>query len=381
MATGLYIAMNFKPVLGGMEEHAHQTTKQLIDMGEYITVLTPSRPGDNEFDRDCGYPVTRYDTNLNTGGGWKHPLDRSRLLFEILKSNARRKLDYLILDSWSPIVGPQVVLASKILRKPFFLYVHVSNPPALPVSSALSELSRKVTLRAANKVICVSDHVRSLLLEHSELPAERVVTIINGVNLSEVDEYLAGRTYIRDAKNPILLTAARLQRCKGFDKMIEAMPRIVSEVPGTRYIIVGSREDEQYLKNLASQSPASDAITFAGPMFGDQLFEFYEKSDIFVMPSRCHYESFGIVFPEAGAFGKPAIAGNWGGQKEAILHNETGLLVDPDSSEEISEAVVRLLKDPEESRRLGQNARRRVEEELNWQAHATKLLSIIHNAL
>ncbi len=381
MTTGLYIAMNFKPGLGGMEEHAHQTAKQLVDMGEYITVLTPSKPGAGEFDRDCGYPVTRYETDLNSGAGWRHPLDRNRLLFEILKSNARRKLDYLILDSWGPIVGPQVVLASKLLRKPFFLYIHVIAPPVLPAPTRLLELSCKLTLRAASKVICVSEYSLSLLLEHSDLPSEKAVAIPNGVNLPEVDAYLAGRTNKRDIENPVLLTVARLDRRKGFDRVIEAMPRIVSEAPGTQYIIVGGREDEQYLKSLASQSPCGDAITFTGPVFGDQLFEFYEKSDIFVMPSRCPYESFGIVFPEANAFGKPAIAGNWGGQKEAVLHDETGLLVDPDSVDEIADAILSLINNPERAYRLGQNSRRRVEEELNWESHATKLLSIIHDAL
>ena len=63
------------------------------------------------------------------------------------------------------------------------------------------------------------------------------------------------------------------------------------------------------------------------------------------------------------------------------MDGETGLLVDPNNVEEIASAVIRLLSDKEESRRLGENGRRRVETELNWKTSAVKLRSIIHNAL
>ena len=243
----------------------HQVTKQLTEFGEYVTVLTPSIPGDAEFDRDCGYPVTRYVTKMHQGGGWKHPIDRNRLLIEILKANSRRKVDYLILGSYGAYVGAQVALASKLLRKPFFMYAHGASSPARPESSALAEVFRKFTLRAANRVICVSDYVRSLILEHSGLEPQKAVTILNGVDLPQVDAYLSVRLPKNGDSNATLVTISRLDRCKGIDRMIEAMPRIVSEAPGTRYIVVGSGDDEWYLKNLASQSPAGDAITFTGP--------------------------------------------------------------------------------------------------------------------
>ena len=64
-----------------------------------------------------------------------------------------------------------------------------------------------------------------------------------------------------------------------------------------------------------------------------------------------------------------------------MIHGETGLLVDPSSDSEVAEAIIRLLKSPEEARRLGDNGRRRVEKELTWRESAGKFLSVIQAVL
>jgi glycosyltransferase involved in cell wall biosynthesis len=382
MTTGLYIATLSRPDIGGIQEHNHQVAEQLMEMGECIMVLARSKPGDQEFDKTSGYPVTRYDTNVGDGDGWKFPLDRSRLFAEILKANTYRKSDYLVLDTMRhPTLSVQVVLASKLLRKPLFLYIHSAETALIPAPSAMAEFSRRLTLHASNRVICVSNYLKSLVSEHSKLDPRKVTTIRNGANLSEIDAYLskqALRKYKGDG--PVIVTVSRLDRRKGIDRVIEAMSKIVSDIPNARYVIVGGGDDECHLKNLAAGSPAKDSISFVGPQDGDRKFEFYKQSDVFAMPSRYH-EGGAIVFAEAGAFGKPVISGNLGGQKEMILHEVTGLLVDPESSNAIAEAILRILKNPEEAASLGENGRRRVEDEFNWKLHATKLLSIIHQEI
>ena len=382
MATGLYIAVDFKPRLGGIAEHTHQMAKHLTELGERITVLTPSLPGSAEFDKTCNYPVVRFTTKLERGGGWKRPLDRSRILIEIIKVAQRRNADYLMLDRWSPIAGASMILASRLLNIPFFLFAHGSEfSQPIPL-----RFSRKITVRAATRVICVSSYIRSLALADGVKPS-RVVTIPNGFDSREIESYRSRNYEGRfprveaacPAGTPTVLTVSRLMSRKGVDRVIEAMPRIVSEVPGTRYIIVGDGGDGERLNQLASASPSGNSITFLGPLTGDEKFECYACCDVFVLPSEV--EGFGIVFLEANAFGKPVVAGRIGGVPEAVVHETTGLLVDPDNIGEIVQAITRLLKDPAEARRLGNNGRRRVKNDLNWKVSASKLLSVIHAAL
>ncbi|MDW8256611.1 MAG: glycosyltransferase, partial [Acidobacteriota bacterium] len=99
-----------------------------------------------------------------------------------------------------------------------------------------------------------------------------------------------------------------------------------------------------------------NTVHFAGDVDDAWLPAYYRSCDLFVMPSRvrlmdpCEGEGFGIVYLEAAAFGKPAIAGREGGSAEAVLNGVTGLLVDPSDPAEIARAVLELLRD--ESRRL-----------------------------
>ncbi len=379
MTTGLYVSIHFKPGLGGVEEHTDQISKHLIQLGERITVLTPPKPGAAEFDRICGYPVVRFDTGLPFTGRLKSSLDRRLLLVGILKVARRIKPDYLILSNWSPIGGLNVALASKLLKIPFFIFEHGEKfHQHFPYS-----LSRMITAQAATRIICVSSYVRSLALQHSWANSDRTIEILNGVNLSEVNAYLALREEPPDSewqRPPTLLTVCGLWKPKGVDTVIKAMPTIVSHVPNARYLIVGGGSDEARLKRLAAASPARDSIVFAGPLFGNDKFEKYEQCDVFIMPSRLH-EGMPLVFPEANAFGKPVIGGNYGGQVDAIRHGETGLLVNPCDTDEVARTTIRLLKEPKYARELGERGRQRVERELNWKFASEKLLSIIHIAL
>ena len=382
MKKGIYIATNFKPRLGGVSEHTHQIVRHLTHMGERITVLAPSLPGDAEFDRGCGYPVTRVNSHIDQGGGWRRPFDRSKFMAAIFKTAMRNRPDYLILDQWTPIAGGSVMLASKLLRIPFFLFAHGTNG-GLPVSRPHLELSRRWTAQAALRVFCVCEFSRSVLLANSRIQAERAITLLNGVDLAEVDTFLKARSTQGESQNgrpPTLLTVSRLSVGKGVEHVIEAMPEIVARVPNARYVVVGDGPDAEHLKSMAASSPVAGAITFTGPLFDDAKFERYDECDVFIMPS-CLGEGIPLVYPEASSFGKPIIAGNTGGQAEAVTHGENGLIADPNDTDGVAEAAVRLLSDPEEGRSMGARGRLRVERSMSWKKNVADLLFLMHSAL
>jgi phosphatidylinositol alpha-1,6-mannosyltransferase len=85
------------------------------------------------------------------------------------------------------------------------------------------------------------------------------------------------------------------------------------------------------------------------------------------LPGRGEIESFGISYLEAGACGKPVVAGRGGGTAEAVEDGVTGLLVDPWDPEDVARAVIRLLKDGDLARRLGMAGRQRALEEPAWE--------------
>ena len=99
----------------------------------------------------------------------------------------------------------------------------------------------------------------------------------------------------------------------------------------------------------------------------------YNLCDVFIMPAReskDDVEGFGIVYLEAASFTKPVIAGRGGGVREAVVDNETGILVDGKNADEIAGAIIKLFKDKDLREKLGRQGRERVEKEFSWEKSA-----------
>ncbi len=191
-----------------------------------------------------------------------------------------------------------------------------------------------------------------------------------------VDKYrLKGRRCI--------LTVARLDDYKGIDKVLNALPRVLKKFPETFYLVVGDGPDKKRLKGLVATLGLIDRVRFAGRVPREEVIGLLNICEIFIMATRPiihrgEVEGFGIVFVEAGALGKPVIGGISGGTVEAIKDGVTGLLVDPESTEDISNALLKLLKDTDFARQLGENGRKRVEGELNWSILGARAKEIIY---
>jgi glycosyltransferase involved in cell wall biosynthesis len=143
----------------------------------------------------------------------------------------------------------------------------------------------------------------------------------------------------------VILTVARLslsEKCKGYDKVIMAMKDVVKEIPDVKYLIGGSGDDVDRIKGLIKDNGLMDKVILTGFVPNEDIVDYYNLCDVFVMPSK--QEGFGIVFLEALACGKPVIAGNKDGSKEPLLDGELGILVDPDNMDEISHAIIKVLK-------------------------------------
>lgn len=388
MSNGLFVTRTFKPMMGGGEQNAHQITRHLNELGERVTVLTTSRPGHAEaeeaFDKSCGYPVERFDSKVGSGQ-WLTSSFYRRGLFEIVGAARRANADYILLNNTGSTLDLSALLASRLMRKPLFTITHDVIESTFPLRAA-----HDLVFRRASGNVCVSNYTAGLV-EARGVDPRKIVVIPDGVDLREVD---ASRNRAESsprveaafsAGGPVVLTVARLNRSKGIQTVIAAMPRIVSEVPGTRYVIVGGGAHgrdavhEEELRQLGAESPAAGAITFLGPLSDDEKLDCFRRCDVYAQPS--FNEWLGTTYLEAGAFGKPVVGSRLDGIPEAVAHGETGLLVDPHSETEVGDAIMRLLKDPDEARRLGGNGRRRVESEFACERAAERFLSVIREAL
>jgi phosphatidylinositol alpha-1,6-mannosyltransferase len=136
-------------------------------------------------------------------------------------------------------------------------------------------------------------------------------------------------------------------------------------LPGLRYVVVGEGEIRGELESLAVETGVAEKVAFVGEIPDAELAELYRGCDAFVLPSRGQErrgelggEGFGRVYVEAALAGKAVVGSRCGGASEAVLHGKTGFVVDPVSSDEVAEAVLAILEDPQRAASMGSEGRR-----------------------
>ncbi|MGH9571525.1 MAG: glycosyltransferase family 4 protein, partial [Candidatus Angelobacter sp.] len=215
------------------------------------------------------------------------------------------------------------------------------------------------------------------------VPAERLHKLTPGVNLELFHSRTPNRDLVeqyglRGAK--VLLTVARLVPRKGHKIVLEALPKVMREVPNLKYLIAGDGPERTSLHALVRQLGLQKVVVFAGDVPHHRICDLYNLCDVSIMVNRLEpggdIESFGMVFTEANAMGKPVIAGRSGGTSEAVIDGKTGFLVDPDDVNEVAAKLLLLLKEEEFAKNMGATGRDRVLKDFNWHTRAAMLREI-----
>ena len=230
--------------------------------------------------------------------------------------------------------------------------------------------------RGVDQYIAVSEHVATCLRAHLPWPADKITVVPNGVDALRAPA--GGATALRrevagSAAVPLVLTVARLSPEKGHPYLLEA----AREVPNAVFGLVGDGRDRPKLEAMARSLGVSDRVRFLGRRsdVGDLL----AVADLFVLPSL--YEGLPLSVLEAMSLGVPVIASRIGGTDEAVVNDETGLLVDPGDSRGLATAIRSLLERPEEARRFGNAGRERMQREFTAAVMAERTQEVYARAL
>ena len=314
-------------------------------------------------------------------------------------------------------LGTAALVIKKIKGVPYSVVLHGMDLSLALKAGRKKWLAKKI-LKHASRIICAASFTANMARGAIGGKGAEKVSVVNpGVDF-HITHNMEHITKIKEEynlKNKIILfSIGRLVKRKGFDRVIEATPAILKEAPNLVYVIAGTGPDEEYLKKLVkgvqhpigcwtplagNQSAAVETrqclvstnvdaplikgdrgIIFLGKISDEEKWAWLDLCDIFTMPSRQigdDFEGFGIVYLEASLAGKPIVAGRSGGVKDAVLDGETGLLVNPESADEIAAAIIKLAKDEKLRKKLGEAGRRRVEEKFGWGKQVGKICSII----
>jgi glycosyltransferase involved in cell wall biosynthesis len=168
---------------------------------------------------------------------------------------------------------------------------------------------------------------------------------------------------------------ARLADIKGHCFLIDAIDIVRKTVPDVKLLIIGMGKEEGHLKEQVRRLNLEDYISFYPEV--NRSAEFLGIFDCFVLPSL--EEGLGLSVMEAQAAGLPVIASRIGGIPSLIDDGQNGLLVNPGRAEELSQAIIRVLSDPDLAKLLGTQAREKAVSEYGVDKMAEKIIKIYEN--
>lgn len=331
----LVVTPDFPPARGGIQLLTDRVVAHLSGLQPRIVAVDV--PGAAEWDRAHGRDVVRTPTMGD---------HRASILAlnALAVREARRFRPDVVLGS-HVVTGPALAAISRLLKVPSVVYLHGKEIAASPAVA-------RFAVSHTSAVIAVSRYTRSLAIGVGADPA-RIHRVPPGADPAQP----SGEP---KSERPTVVTTARIEdRYKGHDVMTRAMPLIRARVPGARWVVIGDGPLRRDIVRLISANHLDGAVELLGTVSDQVRDSWLDRAHVFCMPSRLPAgqaagEGFGIVYLEAGLHELPVVAGNVGGAVDAVVHGETGLLVDPTSPLEVADAISDLMLDGERARRMGQ---------------------------
>ena len=229
-----------------------------------------------------------------------------------------------------------------------------------------------------DRIICNSDAIAARFAGSRR--RDRVVTVMNGVDLTEYHPGLSGaavRAELGWADRPIIAAISRLDPEKGHEVLLEVMQRLAGCCPDARLVIAGRAAVDPAGRHAALQRRIESlglgaAVRLVG--FRRDIPQLLAAADVCVLPAAA--EACGRVLLEAMAMAKPVVATASGGTPEIVQDGVTGILVPPGDAGAVAAAVEILLRDPERAGSMGAAGRNRAVAHFTIEAHAEKTMRV-----
>jgi glycosyltransferase involved in cell wall biosynthesis len=221
--------------------------------------------------------------------------------------------------------------------------------------------AERLTARWSDAVVTCSEAVRRYAIERHGLPAGRVRTLRNAIEVPGTLPGEPARAAIRrelgaGPHDILIATLGRLDEPKkGLSAFLEAAAQVAAAEPRARFALVGEGPARAGLERRTRDLGLESRLLFAGERH--DIFEVLSGVDLFVQPSL--WEGFGLTVIEAMAAARPVVASRVGGVPEALRDGIDGFLVPPGDVRALAQAILRVARDPALGARLGAAGRAR----------------------
>jgi len=280
-----------------------------------------------------------------------------RLPFRLAALVRREGLEVVHSHNWSLFI--EAAVGGRWARVPALVHTvhgpylsHAANWGGALKRGLRHHLERRMASRF-RRIATVSDAIARYVVEEIGLPAERVVTVHNGIP----DGIAApGRSHRRASEaggGVTFITTGRLAAVKNHALLLRAFAHVVRSAPGARLVVVGDGPERARLTALVDELGLGRAVTLLG--FRTDVRDQLAQADVFVLSSS--YEGISMALLEAMQAGLPAVATRVGGVPETIVDGDTGVLVEPDDADGLAAALLRLAASPDLRAEMGRRGR------------------------
>ncbi|MFC1818365.1 glycosyltransferase [Thermodesulfobacteriota bacterium] len=364
-----------------------------------ITILTPNYPGALAEETIEGLKVHRFRYFLKNleilagSEGILPTLKKNKLFFllvpffilaeliALMKLIRITKPD-IIHAHWILPQGFVTALAHKITGVPFVVTTHGGDIYGL--QGKFASALKGYALKNAATVTVVSKDIQNTIKQNFGDDIHTVV-IPMGVDAALFhpgkNDPKIRKQY--DITGPFLLYVGRLSEKKGVQYLLEAIPEIIKQQLDAKLLVIGTGEQKQNLHKLAQKLGITDNVIFVGALPNNELPAYFATADVFIGPSikaeGGDTEGFGLTFVEAGMSGCVVVGTDVGGISDIIEDGETGFLVPEKDPKAIAEILIRIFKDPSKINALKHHARKRMNQQFDWQVIAEKYREILSN--
>ena len=347
-------AIHYYPVIGGIETWTKEIAERLADKAEIFVVTgkVKNQPTKEELN---GVKIWRTSlftlTNLSAS-----PLiyTLTCLDFIFLKSLfliKQEKIDILHCQGFlSSLLG---FFLSKLTKIPYIATVQRLESRRNPLKNFI--------YRQADFCIGVSWAVAE---NFRKIGVKNIKVIPNGIDLKRFEGLERKRH-----DGFVVITVARLEKVKGIEYLVKSISNLKSQISNLTCLIIGDGSERKNLEDLVKKLGLQEKVKFLGPIPNEKIPEYLAQADCFCLPSL--REGFGIAILEALAAGLPVIGTNVGGIKDIVDNGQTGILVEPQNSQAIAQAIQKIYS--------GQRFAKADLAKYDWQNIALKVLKLYEN--
>jgi glycosyltransferase involved in cell wall biosynthesis len=365
----------------------------MMDYGYEVTVICPKRKAQKWFERIDGIDIYRHFAPLEADGKLAFLLEYGNAIFwEVLLS-----LWIFIRYPFKVIHGANppdqiflIALLFKILGVKYIFDHHDLCPENYlakfdrkDVFHSVLKIMEKVTFMTADLVISTNESYKKIATERGGKNSEEVFVVRNGPNLSRI-KITAPNNKLKEGFDYLVAYVGVIGSQEGIDNLLAAVKHIVFKrgITNIKFVVIGTGPNWKKMVDLAESMCLTKYIRFTGFIPNEELWETLATADLCVNPEMRNEftdKSTMIKIMEYMAFGKPIV--QFFTQEGAFSAGAAAISVKENVIEIFSEAIIKLLHDPAERKRMGEAGQRRIREELNWDIQKINLKAAYESLL